>query len=260
MNNLFDVEGKIALVTGGSRGIGLMIAEGLVEAGVKVYISSRKREVCDREAARLSDKGVCISVPADLSSQDGVIELAEAIKNQESKLDILVNNAGATWGATFEDFPDKAWDRVLNLNLRAPFNLTQQLFPLLKEAGTDEDPARVINIGSIAGFQAESIQAFSYGPSKAAIHQMTRMLAGELARHNITVNCIAPGPFPSQMTAFALNNESARQLMEKQVPLGRIGQPEDIAGLAIYLSSRAGAFMTGNVIPLDGGILVKAYP
>ncbi len=260
MNNLFDVEGKIALVTGGSRGIGLMIAEGLVEAGAKVYISSRKKEVCDREATRLSDKGVCISLPADLSSQDGVIELAEAIKNQESKLDILVNNAGATWGATFEDFPDKAWDRVLNLNLRAPFNLTQQLFPLLKESGTDEDPARVINIGSIAGFQAESIQAFSYGPSKAAIHQMTRMLAGELARHNITVNCIAPGPFPSQMTAFALNNESARQIMEKQVPLGRIGQPEDVAGLAIYLSSRAGAFMTGNVIPLDGGILVKAYP
>ena len=260
MKNLFDVKGKTALVTGGSRGIGLMIAEGLVDAGVKVYISSRKKEVCDEVAARLSEKGSCISMPADLSSVEGIAGLVEQIKAKESGLDILVNNAGVTWGATFEDFPDKAWERVLNMNVRAPFNLTQQLLPLLKESGNDEDPARVINIGSIAGFQAESIQAFSYGPSKAAIHQLTKMLAGELAKHKITVNCIAPGPFPSQMTAFALENEGTRQIMEKQVPLGRIGEPEDIAGLVIYLTSRAGAFMTGNVIPLDGGILVKAYP
>ena len=260
MKNLFDIKGKIALVTGGSRGIGLMIAEGLVDAGVKVYISSRKKAVCDEVAARLSEKGSCISMPADLSSIDGITGLVEQIKAKESRLDILVNNAGVTWGATFEDFPDKAWERVLNMNVRAPFNLTQQLLPLLKESGSNEDPARVINIGSIAGFQAESIQAFSYGPSKAAVHQLTKMLAGELARHKITVNCIAPGPFPSQMTAFALENEGTRQIMEKQVPLGRIGEPEDVAGLVIYLTSRAGAFMTGNIIPLDGGILVKAYP
>lgn len=260
MKNLFDIEGKVALVTGGSRGIGLMIAEGLVEAGVKVYVSSRKKAVCDDVAAKLSEKGVCISMPADLSSIEGITGLVAQIMAEEPKLDILVNNAGVTWGATFEDFPDKAWERVLNMNVRAPFNLTQQLLPLLKESGSDADPARVINIGSIAGFQAESIQAFSYGPSKAAIHQLTKMLAGELARHKVTVNCIAPGPFPSQMTAFALENEGTRQIMEKQVPLGRIGEPDDIAGLVIYLTSRAGAFMTGNVIPLDGGILVKAYP
>lgn len=260
MKNLFDIEGKVALVTGGSRGIGLMIAEGLVEAGAKVYVSSRKKAVCDDVAAKLSEKGVCISMPADLSSIEGITGLVAQIKAEEPKLDILVNNAGVTWGATFEDFPDKAWERVLNMNVRAPFNLTQQLLPLLKESGSDADPARVINIGSIAGFQAESIQAFSYGPSKAAIHQLTKMLAGELARHKVTVNCIAPGPFPSQMTAFALENEGTRQIMEKQVPLGRIGEPDDIAGLVIYLASRAGAFMTGNVIPLDGGILVKAYP
>lgn len=260
MKNLFDIEGKTALVTGGSRGIGLMIAEGLVDAGAKVYISSRKKDVCDEVAQKLSEKGACISIPADLSTLDGIKGLVEELKNRESKLDILVNNAGVTWGATFEDFPDKAWERVMNMNVRAPFNLTQQLLPLLKESGSDEDPARVINIGSIAGFQAESIQAFSYGPSKAAIHHLTRMLAGELARYKITVNCIAPGPFPSQMTAFALGNEGTRKIMEKQVPLGRIGQPEDVAGLVIYLASRGGAFMTGNVIPLDGGILVKAYP
>jgi len=260
MKSMFDIEGKVALVTGGSRGIGLMIAKGLVDAGVKVYISSRKKDVCHEVAAKLSEKGTCISMPADLSTLEGIVGLVEEIKANEAKLDILVNNAGVTWGATFEDFPDKAWDRVLNLNVRAPFNLTQQLLPLLKESGCDEDPARVINIGSIAGFQAESIQAFSYGPSKAAIHQLTRMLAGELAKHKITVNCIAPGPFPSQMTAFALENEGTRAIMEKQVPLGRIGEPEDIAGLVIYLVSRAGAFMTGNVIPLDGGMLVKAYP
>ena len=260
MKNLFDIEGKVALVTGGSRGIGLMIAEGLIDAGVKVYVSSRKKDVCDEVAARLSEKGSCISIPADISTLEGITGLVEEIKTKESKLDILVNNAGVTWGATFEDFPDKAWDRVLNLNVRAPFNLTQQLLPLLKESGSNEDPARVINIGSIAGFQAESIQAFSYGPSKAAIHQLTKMLAGELARHKITVNCIAPGPFPSQMTAFALNNESSRKMMENQVPLGRIGERDDVAGLVIYLTSRAGAYMTGNVIPLDGGMLVKAYP
>ena len=260
MKNLFDIEGKVALVTGGSRGIGLMIAEGLIDAGVKVYVSSRKKDVCDEVAARLSEKGSCISIPADISTLEGITGLVEEIKTKESKLDILVNNAGVTWGATFEDFPDKAWDRVLNLNVRAPFNLTQQLLPLLKKSGSNEDPARVINIGSIAGFQAESIQAFSYGPSKAAIHQLTKMLAGELARHKITVNCIAPGPFPSQMTAFALNNESSRKMMENQVPLGRIGEREDMAGLVIFLTSRAGAYMTGNVIPLDGGMLVKAYP
>jgi len=260
MKNLFDIEGKVALVTGGSRGIGLMIAEGLIDAGVKVYVSSRKKDVCDEVAARLSEKGNCVSIPADISTLEGITGLVEEIKTKESKLDILVNNAGVTWGATFEDFPDKAWDRVLNLNVRAPFNLTQQLLPLLKKSGSNEDPARVINIGSIAGFQAESIQAFSYGPSKAAIHQLTKMLAGELARHKITVNCIAPGPFPSQMTAFALNNESSRKMMENQVPLGRIGEREDMAGLVIFLTSRAGAYMTGNVIPLDGGMLVKAYP
>ncbi len=259
IEKLFSVKDKVALVTGGSRGIGLMIAEGLVSAGVKVYISSRKAEVCEAEAERLNKLGECIALPADLSSEQGARALADAIIERESKLPILVNNAGATWGAPFHEFPDKAWDRVLNLNLRAPFHLSKFLHPLLKEAGSQEDPARIINVGSVAGFQSNSIAAYSYGPSKAAIHHLTKILASEMAQDKITVNCIAPGPFPSKMTEFALGNDSTRKMMESQVPLKRLGTPEDAAGLTIYLCSRAGAYMTGNVIPLDGGSLVKAF-
>jgi NAD(P)-dependent dehydrogenase (short-subunit alcohol dehydrogenase family) len=258
IESLFSVKDKVALVTGGSRGIGLMMTEGLVSAGAKVYISSRKAEVCEAEAERLSQFGQCIALPADLGSEAGAKALADALMELESKLPILINNAGATWGAPFDEFPDKAWDRVLNLNLRAPFHLAKFLHPALKKAGTHEDPARIINVGSVAGFQSNSIAAYSYGPSKAAIHHLTRILASELAQDHITVNCIAPGAFPSKMTEFALGNDSMRKMMESQIPLKRLGEPEDVAGLTLYLCSRAGAYMTGNVIPLDGGSLIKA--
>ncbi|MBU2644096.1 SDR family oxidoreductase [bacterium] len=256
MEDLFDISGKTAVVTGGSRGIGFMIARGFVEAGARVYIASRKAAVCDAAAEELSRKGECFSIPADLSSKEGVKALADAIREQEKGLDILVNNAGATWGAPFEEFPESGWDKILAINVKAPFYLTQELKPLLKMNASDASPSRIINIGSVAGFGTGGV-AFSYGPSKAAIHQMTRDWAFQFAADRITVNCIAPGPFPSKMMAFLTDNEEYRRKIEENVPLGRIGTPEDAAGLAIFLASRASAWMTGNVIPLDGGGLIR---
>ncbi|PCI52181.1 MAG: 3-oxoacyl-ACP reductase [Moraxellaceae bacterium] len=255
MKDLFSIEGKVALVTGGGRGIGLMIAQGFVEAGAKVYIASRKKEVCEEVAATLSEHGTCIGIGADLSTEAGIKALAEELKSREEKLDILVNNSGVTWGAPLESFPDSAWDKVLGLNLKAPFNLTRELLPLLTKAASPEDPARIINIGSIAA-DSTTPMAYSYGASKAAIHHLTKVFANQFAAQNITVNAIAPGPFPSQMMAFALDNEHMKKAIIDQVPLKRVGTAEDIAGLSIYLASRAGSYMTGNIIPLDGGSLI----
>jgi len=256
MKDLFKLEGKTAVVTGGSRGIGFMIARGFIEAGVKVYITSRKAAACDAAAAELSKTGECISIPADLSSEEGVKMFGEAVKAREDKVHILVNNAGATWGAPFEEFSNDAWDKVLNINVKGPFFVTREIMPLLKKAGTFEDPARIINLGSVAGFSTGGV-AFAYGPSKAAVHQMTKNWASQFAKDHVTVNAIAPGPFPSKMMAFITDNEEARKAMESRIPLGRIGTPEDVAGLAIFLSSRAGAYVTGVIIPLDGGGLVR---
>lgn len=257
MKDLFTIKGKTALVTGGSRGIGFMIASGFIEYGAKVYIASRKVSACEEAVAELSKKGECIAIPADLSTEAGVKVLTEEIKKREDKLDILVNNAGATWGAPIEAFPESGWDKILGINVKGPFFTTRELLPLLKKAASDEDPARVINVGSVAGFGTGGV-AFSYGASKAAIHQMTRNWAAQFAEDRITVNCIAPGPFPSKMMAFITDNDDALHAMENHIPLGRIGTPEDVAGLTLYLASRAGAWMTGNVIPLDGGELVRA--
>ena len=201
MNNLFDISGKVALVTGGSRGIGEMIAEGFVASGVKTYISSRKAKACNATAARLSEQGECISIPADLSTMDGIQTLANQIEVHESQLDILVNNAGATWGESIEKFPEAAWDKVMDINVKGPFFLTQALLQLLERAASAEDPARIINIGSIDGLNVNKMGTYSYGPSKAAIHHLTRTFASHLAERNITANAIAPGPFPSKMTA-----------------------------------------------------------
>ena len=256
MKDLFNLEGKTAVVTGGSRGIGFMIATGFVEAGVKVYISSRKAAVCDAAAAELSKIGECISIPADLSSEEGVKKLGDAVKAREDKVHILVNNAGATWGAPFEEFPNEAWDKVLNINVKGPFFVTREIMPLLKKAGSFEDPARIINLGSVAGFGTGGV-AFSYGASKAAVHQMTKNWASQFAGDHVTVNAIAPGPFPSKMMAFITDNEESRKALEAGIPLGRIGSPEDAAGVTIFLSSRAGAYITGVVIPLDGGSLIR---
>ncbi|MCW9032781.1 MAG: SDR family oxidoreductase [Alphaproteobacteria bacterium] len=251
MKNLFSVEGKVALVTGGSRGIGLMIARGYVENGVKVYISSRKAEVCDEVAAELSKTGECISIPADLADMEGVEYLAGEIKKREKSLDILVNNAGAAWGAPIDEFPEAGWDKVMDLNVKSIFFLTQKLLPELRASGTAEDPARIINIGSIDGLGIPFQSTFSYPASKAAVHQLTRVLASRLAADNITANAIAPGPFESEMMAATLKD--FRKQIEARVPRGRIGSPEDMAGTAIYLASRASAFVTGTILALDGG-------
>lgn len=256
MQKLFDVSGKVALVTGGSRGIGEMIAAGFVAHGVKTYISSRKEDVCVATAARLSAKGECVSIPADLSTMDGIKHLANEIREREPQLDILVNNAGATWGAAIEEFPESGWDKVMDINVKGPFFLTQALLPLLEKAATPEDPARIINVGSIDGINVNKLGTYSYGPGKAAIHHLTRTFASHLAERNITANAIAPGPFPSKMTAgiAKVMGEEIRQ----QVPLKRWGEPEDMAGTAIYLASRAGAYVSGAVIPVDGGIVASS--
>jgi NAD(P)-dependent dehydrogenase (short-subunit alcohol dehydrogenase family) len=254
MKNLFSVAGKTALVTGGSRGIGLMIARGYVENGARVYISSRKAEVCDAVAATLSEQGECISLPADISDMAGVEKLAAALSEREDKLDILVNNAGAAWGAPIDEFPEAGWDKVMDLNVKSMFFLTQKLLPQLRAAADAEDPARVINIGSIDGLSTPLMETYSYPASKAAVHHLTRTLASRLAKDDITVNAIAPGPFESQMMAHTLATFGDQ--IAAANPRKRIGTPEDMAGVAIFLASRAGAYVTGVVIPVDGGILV----
>jgi len=255
--SLFSVDGKVALVTGGSRGIGLMIAEGLVRSGVRVYISSRKADVCDSVAARLSEFGDCISVPADLASAEGVDGLVAEIGEREPELHLLVNNAGATWGAPLEDFPDDAWDKVMATNVKAVFGLTAGLLPLLRAAGTEDDPARVINIGSVDGIRVPDTENYPYAASKAAVHMVTRQLAHRLTKDHVTVNAIAPGPFPSKMMAFLLDAEGGEELVSSGVPLGRIGRPDDVVGAVLFLSSRAGSYLTGAIIPLDGGISTR---
>jgi len=252
LNDLFSIEGKVALVTGGSRGIGLMIARGFVEAGARVYISSRKAQVCDEVAAELSKLGTCVSIPADLSTEAEAIRLAGEVAQRDPELHILVNNAGANWGAPYEQYPDSAWDKVLALNVKAIFHLTRALTPQLKKASRPEDPARVINVGSIDGLSVPALETFAYSTSKAGVHMLTRHLAKRLASQGITVNAIAPGPFESQMMAATL--EQFGDAIAASCPLGRIGTPEDMAGIAIYLASRAGAYVTGAVIPVDGGI------
>ena len=252
MNDLFDISGKVALVTGGSRGIGEMIAEGFVANGVRTYISARKAEACDATAARLSEIGECISIPADLSTLEGISALSDAIKERESQLDILVNNAGAAWGAPLEEFPESGWDKVMDINVKSPFFLTQALLPLLEKSASAADPARIICIGSVDGLNVNRLPNYAYGPSKAAVHHLARTLASHLADRHITANAIAPGLFPSHMTAHIM--DAMGEKIVQGTPLKRHGRPEDMAGVAIYLASKAASFVTGVVIPVDGGI------
>ena len=260
MPNWFSIQDKIALVTGGSRGIGEMIAAGFLQYGAKVYISSRKADVCDATAAKLEDQygGSCISIPADLSELSGIEALVASLSERESRLDILVNNAGSTWGAPIDEFPEIGWDKVMDTNVKGIFFMIQKCLPLLRNSATSDDPARVINIGSVDGIKTPGFDNFSYGPSKAAVHHLTRQMAAHLVRENIIVNAIAPGPFPSWMLSagvgFGGQVEGADwETVGRGNPRKRVGTMEDIAGLAIFLSSRAGAYTVGETITCDGG-------
>ncbi|WP_339806466.1 SDR family oxidoreductase [uncultured Marinobacter sp.] len=249
--NLFSLEGRTALVTGGSRGIGKMIAAGFIAQGAKVYISSRKADQCDAAAEELSQgNGRCISLPQDLSTVAGCQELTEKLKALEPHLDILVNNAGAAWSADFDEFPEHGWDKVMDLNLKSPFFLTQALHGLLKAGASDARPAKVINIASIDGISLNPLETYSYHASKSALIYLTRRLAARLVQDRIVVTGIAPGPFPSEMNRAARDQADA---VANRTPLGRVGNDEDMAGAAIYLASRAGDYVVGDTIAVDGG-------
>jgi NAD(P)-dependent dehydrogenase (short-subunit alcohol dehydrogenase family) len=251
--DLFSLDGKVGVVTGGTRGIGLMIARGLLQAGArKVYISSRKADACAAAQRELSAYGDVAAIPADLSTQPECRRLADEVGAAENELHILVNNAGATWGTPLSEFTVAGWDRVMDTNLKGPFFLTQSFLPLLEKAASDEDPARVINIGSIDGLHVPPMRTYSYSSSKAALHHLTRVLAKELGPRHITVNAVAPGPFESKMMAATL--DAFGKEIAARAPLGRIGRPDDMAGVVVYLTSRAGAYVTGSVLAVDGGI------
>lgn len=255
LERLFGLRGKAALVTGGTRGIGMMIARGLLQAGASVVVSSRKPDAVEQAVSALSGFGPVRGIAADLSRQEECRRLAADVAGHDG-LDILVNNAGATWGEPLESFPAAAWDRVLDLNVKSPFWMVQELLPALRKAGTADDPARVINIGSIDGIHVSPMPTYSYSASKAAIHQLTRVLAKELGPQHITVNAVAPGPFPSKMMAATL--EAFGEAIATAAPLRRIGRDDDMAGIAVFLASRAGAYVNGAVIPVDGGIATTA--
>jgi len=252
MNALFSLDGRTALVTGGSRGIGRMIAAGFLRAGCRaVYISSRKADACDATARELSSLGTCVSLPADVSDVQGVQALVAAFGEREQALDILVNNAGAAWGESFDTFPEKGWDKVVDLNMKSPFFLTQALHGALKAAGTRERPAKVINIASIDGISVNPLETYSYTASKAGLIQLTRRMALRLAPEHIVVSAIAPGAFASEMNRAARDHGEE---VKKHIPAGRIGADDDMAGAAIYLASRAGDYVVGSTLVVDGGV------
>ena len=255
INELFNVSGKVAVVTGGSRGIGEMIATGLLANGAKVYITARKEAPLIKKANELSSNydGECIPVPCDLSSLDGINKFLDYIQSKESHVDFLINNAGASWGEPYAEYSESGWDKVMDINVKSIFYLTQKLTPMLKLKATAEDPARVVNIGSVDGLNVPAIETYAYGTSKAAVHHLTRVLARRLVGENILVNAVAPGPYKSMMLGPAVNHDYA--LIESRNPRKRIGSPEDIAGLILFLCSRAGAYTVGAIIASDGGLV-----
>jgi NAD(P)-dependent dehydrogenase (short-subunit alcohol dehydrogenase family) len=253
MKSLFDVSGKTAIVTGGSSGIGAMIARGFVENGVKTYISARKPEALMAKAEELSEFGTCIPIQADLSSVAGIEALVAEISAREDHIDILINNAGANWVVPLDEFPEAGWDKVMDINIKSIFFMTQKALPLLRANATHQDPARVINTASIHGFDNPGMPAYAYSASKSGVIHLTKHLATDLAADHINVNAIAPGFFPSNMTKAAVSNDAIYKHAVSQIPRQRAGEPEDIAGTAIYLSSRAGAWVDGHTIVLDGG-------
>ena|SRR5690242_14896618 len=253
--DLFSLEGRVALVTGGSRGIGRMIAAGFLGAGAaKVYISARKAAACEATAKELSahHRGECVALPIDISTMAGIDMLAAEIRKREPRLDILVNNAGAAWGADFDEFPENGWDKVVNLNLKAPFFLTKALAGPLRAAASQEKPSKVINIASIDGIFVNPLETYSYAASKSGLIHLTRRMAAKLIHDHVVVSAIAPGPFKSDMNRAARDNPNE---VATRVPAGRIGTDEDMAGAAIYLASRAGDYVVGATIAVDGGIV-----
>ena len=256
--DLFSVADRTALVTGGASGLGRVCAEALLSAGARVLIASRKVEACEQAAAELSAIGPCQGFGGTVASEAGVAALADEVRRRTSELHILVNNAGVSWGEPFERFPWKAWERVMSVNVAGLFTLTRELAPMLLAAATADRPSNVINLGSVMGHTTQAENAYSYSASKAAVHHLTRILASEFAPNQVTVNAIAPGPFQTNMTRFAIGDEGGRVLAAKAVPMGRVGRPEDMAGTLLYLTGRAGAYTTGAVVPLDGGMSVAA--
>lgn len=252
--SLFSMQDKVCLVTGGSRGLGAFMAQGFLEAGAKrVYITARKAEACLNAAKELSQFGECIPLPGDVSTADGVTQLVTELHKRETHLDVLVNNAGTAWGAPFGQFPEIGWDKVMDVNVKSPFFLTQALTPLLTANANSKVSSSVINVGSIAGIVGNGLDTFSYAASKSAIHQLTRVLANELASSHVRVNAIAPGRFYSKMTEFLSEDQAAFEQELQSIPMRRWGEASDIAGVAIMLASKAGAFITGQIIPVDGG-------
>ena len=257
LDELFSLKGKTALVTGGATGIGRMAATAMVQAGAKVLIASRKGAECAATADEinaLGGSGQAIGFSGDVGHEQGVNDLAADVHNSTDQLDILINNAGVTWGAPLDEFPYGAWAKIMDVNVTGLFVLTQKLLPMLRATASIDDPSRVINLGSVMGTANIGDGAYSYAASKAAVHHLTKIMAKEMAGEHITFNAFAPGPFQSKMTAFATDSEEKAKIVSKGVPLGRIGSPEDIAGATLYLCSRAGAYVTGAILPLDGGI------
>lgn len=255
-SRLFDLTGKKALVTGGAQGLGRMIAEGLLRAGAEVAITSRKADICEAAATEMSALGRCVALPADLSTTEAAGDLADRYRAaMGDELHVLVNNAGKTWGAPLDSFPDKAWPGVMMVNVQIPFTLARDLLPQLTAAGTVDDPSRIINIGSVAGAKTQRLSAYSYAASKAAVHMLTRDLAGDLANRNITVNAVLPGYFPTNMTAHMRDEETVDPALLGKIPMRRMGRPDEIAGIVVFLASRAGGYVTGAEIPVDGGIV-----
>jgi NAD(P)-dependent dehydrogenase (short-subunit alcohol dehydrogenase family) len=260
LTDLFSVSGRTALVTGGATGIGRICAEALLSAGARVLIASRKAEACEAVAKELSAIGPCEGFGGTVASEQGVAALAEEVRGRTSRLDILVNNAGVNWGSPFEKFEWKGWDRVLGVNVSGLFTLTRDLMPLLLASGSQDRPATIVNIGSVMGTITQSENAYSYAASKAAVHHLTRILALEFAGRHVTVNAIAPGPFKTKMTSFTLDKDDGLAAALTGVPMGRLGRPEDLAASLLYLAGRGGAYTTGAVLPVDGGVSVYAPP
>ncbi|MEM6321218.1 MAG: SDR family oxidoreductase [Bacteroidota bacterium] len=256
LDELFSVKDKTVLITGGSRGIGLMIAATFVKNGANVYISSRNAEVCEAVEAELSKTGQCTAIPANLATGEGRQKLVNALMEKEDHLDVLINNAGANWSAPFKEYPEQGYDKVMDINVKPVFYLTQALMPMLEKGASLETPARVINIGSIDGIRVSTIDNSAYGMSKAAVHHLTKIMAIKFAGKGITANAIAPGPFPSKMTKSMLDN--VQPMIEKANPMRRIGRSGDMGGIAVFLASDAGSFLNGTVIPVDGGMHLMA--